>query len=204
MVRWRDGYGGKKFYVAELDVKKFYDRVDLDILKSMLRRMIRGKKYLQVLFMILDASAPGLPKGFYTSPWMGNFYLFPLDMFIVHTLKPDHYLRYMDNLYLFGKSKKELRRMVREIETFLWDNLRLELNGSKQIFRFEYQPKFMSKIRSRKKKNPPHGHRKKRKREDRGRAINALGYVIHHDRVTMRKSILERARAKANRMHRQK
>lgn len=202
MVRWRDGYGGKKFYVAELDIKKFYDNVDLDILKAMLRRMIRDKRFLEVLFKVLDASAPGLPKGFYTSPWMGNFYLWPLDMFIVQTLKPDHYLRYMDNLYLFARSKKELHRMVREIEAFLWSNLRLELNGSKQIFRFEYKPKFAVKTKPRKKAVRPHGHKKNRKREDRGRAINALGYVIHRDRVTMRKSILERARAKANRMHR--
>ena len=36
----------------------------------------------------------------------------------------------------------------------------------------------------------------------RGRAINALGFVVHLDRVTLRKSILQRVRAKANRMHR--
>ena len=51
----------------------------------------------------------------------------------------------MDNLFLFGKSKKEIHRMVREIETFLWNALRLELNGSKQVFRFEYAPKFKIK-----------------------------------------------------------
>ena len=35
-----------------------------------------------------------------------------------------------------------------------------------------------------------------------GRAINALGFVIHRDRVGVRKSILERVRGKARRMHR--
>ena len=55
------------------------------------------------------------------------------------------------------------------------------MNKSKQVFRFEYRDRKTGKIR--------------------GRAINALGYIIHCNRVTMRKSILKRARAKANKIH---
>ena len=184
MKRWRDSYGGKKFYVAELDVKKFYDNVDTEVLKTMLHRLIRDQRYLQILDRVIDSAAPGLPLGYYTSPWLGNWYLTALDCHIIHTLRPDHYLRYMDNLFLFSKNKRTLHRIVQNIECFLRERLHLELNGSRQVYRFEGV--------SRKTGKPC------------GRAINALGFVIHRDRITLRKSILKRARAKANRMYRLK
>lgn len=181
MRRWIDDYGGRKFYVAELDIRSFYNSVDLDILKSKLEKMIRDKRYLNLLYKVIDGSAPGLPKGFYTSPWLANFYLMDLDNFIQQTLKPDHYLRYMDNLFLFSRNKKKLHRIVDAIRAYLQENLHLDLNDSWQVYRFEYTD---------------------RDGKTRGRAINSIGYVIHANRTTMRKSILERSRAKANRMHR--
>lgn len=184
MKRWRDGYQGKKFYVAELDIKSFYDSVDVEILKASLRKIIRDKRYLDVLFRVIDTGAPGLPKGFYTSPWLANFILTPLDNYITQTLRPDHYLRYMDNMFLFARSKKALHRMVRDISEYMGAKLRLRLKEDWQVFRFEGENRKAGKVT--------------------GRAINCLGFVIHKDRITMRKSILERARAKANRMHRKR
>lgn len=100
-----------------------------------------------------------------------------------------------------GTGKAELlHKMVRDVEIFLGERLHLELNGSRQVFRFEYQPKFQKREKKSRRWAGP--RRKRRKREARGRAINCLGYVVHMDRITMRKSILKRARAKANRMHR--
>lgn len=87
--RWRDEYKGKRFYVAELDIKGFYDNVDTEILKAMLRKKIRDKQYLTVLFHVIDGGAPGLPKGFYTSPWLAHFLLTPFDNYITQTLRPE-------------------------------------------------------------------------------------------------------------------
>ena len=174
----------EKFYVAELDIKSFYDSVDVEILKASLRKIIRDKRYLDVLFRVIDTGAPGLPKGFYTSPWLANFLLTPLDNYITQTLRPDHYLRYMDNMFLFARSKKALHRMVRDISGYMGAKLRLRLKEDWQVFRFEGENRKAGKVT--------------------GRAINCLGFVIHKDRITMRKSILERARAKANRMHRKR
>lgn len=42
---------------------------------------------------------------------------------------------------------------------------------------------------------------KRWRRRAKGRAVNALGFVIHRDRVTIRKSVLKRTRAKANHIH---
>lgn len=182
MKRWRDGYQGKRFYVAELDIKGFYDNVDTEILKGKLSRIIRDKRYLRELFKVIDTGAPGLPKGFYTSPWFANFLLTPLDNYITQTLRPDHYLRYMDNMFLFSRNKKELHKIVRAISGYLNTELHLELKENWQVFRFESLNRKTGKVT--------------------GRAINCLGFVIHRDRVTMRKSILKRARAKANRIKR--
>lgn len=181
MEKWIKRYHGRKVYVAELDIKGFYDNIDINILKAKLNRFIRDKRFKNLLYKILDASSPGLPKGFYTSPGLSNFYLMDFDNFVTQELKPDHYLRYMDNLYLFSKNKRELHKMVHAIEGYLWTELHLELNNSKQVFRFEYLNRRNGQVR--------------------GRAINCLGFVIHYNRTTLRKSILKRARAKANRIH---
>ena len=182
--RWRDGYKGRRFYVAELDIRKFYDNIDTDILEAMLARLIRDKRYLRVLFLVIETGAPGLPKGFYTSPWLSHFYLMAFDYFVVQTLRPDHYIRLVDNMWLFSTNKKQLHGMVREIEAYLSENLRLHLKDDWQVFRFESVSR-------------------KTGREV-GRAINAVGFVVHRNRVTLRKSILKRARAKANRMRRKR
>ena len=180
--RWRDEYRGKRFYVAELDIKGFYDNIDTEILKSMLRKKIRDGRYLTVLFRVIDAAAQGLPKGFYTSPWLSHFLLTPFDNYITQTLRPDHYLRYADNMFLFCRNKKKLHQMVREAARYLWEKLRLRFKEDWQVFRFESENRRTGKVT--------------------GRAVNCLGFVIHRDRVTMRKAILKRARAKANRIKR--
>nr|WP_325300295.1 RNA-directed DNA polymerase [uncultured Dysosmobacter sp.] len=200
LARWVRAYNGRKFYVAELDVRKFYDSVDLDRLKAMLSKTIRDKQYLAVLFKVIDGTGPGLPKGYYTSPWLANFYIRGLDYFIVQNLRPDHYIRFVDNLYILHTNKRELRHMVEGIQDYLQRELGLGLNGSRQIYRFEYTPRDFQRLRSTRRWQGV--RRKTRRRQDRGRAINSIGYVVHQDRLTMRKSILKRARAKANRMHR--
>lgn len=199
MQRWVNKYQGRKFYVAELDVRKFYDNVDPERLKARLRKTIRDKPFLTLLERVIDGSGPGLPKGFYTSPWLANYYIQPLDFYIAQELRPEHYLRFVDNLYLLHANKRELRGMVEKLEGYLWQRLGLMLNGSRQIYRFEFTPHAFQQRRYPRRWEGV--RRKTRKREDRGRAINAIGYMIHRDRITMRKAILKRARAKANHIH---
>lgn len=184
MKRWRDGYDGKRFYCFEGDVRKFYDNVDTGLLKEKLRRRIRDKLYLRELEKVIDTAAPGLPKGYYPSPWLANFYMEEFDNYIVQVLKPDHYLRYMDNLFIFHRNKKELHRIVRHIDVFLRERLRLDLKADWQVYRFEGMNRRTGTIS--------------------GRAVNALGFIIHYNRVTVRKSILKRTRAKANHIYKRK
>lgn len=181
--RWVREYKDQPLYIAELDIKKFYQHVDIDILKQMLQRIIKDDRFLEVLFKVLDCCSPGLPLGFYTSPWLGNFYLTPLDRYILHELHPTRYLRYVDNIYLIDIDKEHLHQVVKSIMEFCREKLHVEIKNDWQVFRFEYQDKD-GRIR--------------------GRAINCLGFVIHYNRVTLRKSLLKRIRAKARRVHRNK
>lgn len=181
LARWRDEYGNKRFYSFEGDVHHFYDSIDTELLKRKLRRRIRDKAYLRELFKVIDTGAPGLPKGFYTSPWLANFYMEEFDTYVTQVLKPDHYLRYMDNIFLYHGNKKELHEMVRKIALFLASRLGLQLKDDWQVYRFETVNRRTGKLG--------------------GRAVNALGFVVHRNRVTIRKSVLKRTRAKANHIH---
>ena len=174
---------GKKVYVAELDVHHAYDSVDIAILMQELRRVIKDEEWLSLIGRFLHADKPGrkgLKLGHYTSPWLFNFYLKRFDHFAA-ALDGVRYLRFADNLFLIGSNKRKMHRAVDAIRAYLRDNLRLELNRSAQVYRFEYMD---------------------RAGRVRGRTVNALGAVIHCNRVTLRKQILRGMRRKAMRIGR--
>lgn len=174
---------GKKIYVAELDVHHAYDSVDIAILMQALRRVIKDEAWLSLIGRFLHANEPGrkgIKLGHYTSPWLFNFYLKRFDHFSA-ALDGVRYLRFADNLFLIGSDKRKMHRAVDAIRAYLRDNLKLELNRSAQVYRFEYIDK-TGKVR--------------------GRAVNALGAVIHYNRVTLRKQILRGMRRKAMRIGR--
>lgn len=118
----------------------------------------------------------GVPLGYFTSQWFGNFYLKQLDHYIKEVLHSGEYMRYMDDMVILGKSKKNLHKIKKEIEKYLHDNLKLELKGDWQVFRFEYIGKDGTV---------------------KGRMLDYMGFQFHHDRTTIRKSTLESARKKA-------
>ena len=69
-----------------------------------------------------------------TSQFFANVYLDVLDQFVKHTLKCQHYVRYVDDFAIFGDDPQQLREMREAIETYLVD-FRLKLHPVKtQIF----------------------------------------------------------------------
>ena len=95
---------------------------------------------------------------------------------------------------VLGKSKKKLHKIHAAIETYLNDNLDLEIKGDWQVFRFEY-PVFD------KGGNPVLD--KDGKQVTKGRMLDFMGFQFHHDRTTIRKSNIEAARRKANHISKQ-
>lgn len=120
-------------YCLKLDIKKFYPSIDHDILKSLLRRKIKDKNMLCFLDEIID-SAEGLPIGNYLSQYLANFYLAYFDHWIKEVLGVKYYLRYADDMVLFGATKEELHQILAKIREYLTNELKLTIKGNYRIF----------------------------------------------------------------------
>ena len=123
---------GSKYVLVE-DVHHYYDSIDHEILKKLLRRIFKDNQLLWLLDMIID-SIDGLPIGRFLSQYLANFYLSPSDHWMKEVKKVKHYVRYMDNMVTFGSSAKKLRQLHYERVEYFRDNLHLEFNSSWQIF----------------------------------------------------------------------
>lgn len=126
-------------YCLKLDVKKFYPSINKSILKRKFRKIIKDRDTLDLIDLIIDSSREGLPIGNYTSQWFANFYLQDLDHYIKENLKVLYYVRYMDDMVLFHRNKKELHKIKNKIEEFLkQEDLKLKENW--QLFRTDSRP----------------------------------------------------------------
>ena len=77
--------------------------------------------------------------GNFTSQWFANFNLQNLDHYIKEELKVPYYIRYMDDIVLFYRNKKELHKIKEKIEEFLKkEGLKIKENW--QLFRTDSRP----------------------------------------------------------------
>lgn len=168
-------------YFLKFDIRHFFESVPHRKLKKMLKRKIRDRELLKKIFSVIDSCKVGLPIGYYTSQWFGNFYLTPLDHFIKEKLHAVHMVRYMDDVVIFGRNKKELHNMRREIDRYLTEELGLQMKGDWQVCRFDYVD---------------------RKGKRRGRPLDFMGFKFYRDKTTLRKGNLYRTRRKINKVKR--
>lgn len=137
--RWMRKDKKRTKYVLKLDIKKYFDSIPHDILKSKLKMLIHDDRFLKLLFEVIDVTDVGIPIGFYTSQWIANWYLTDLDHYIKEKLGAKYYVRYMDDMVIFGPNKRELHRMKVKIEEYLRDELGLQLKENWQVFKLDYQ-----------------------------------------------------------------
>ena len=118
-------------YVAKLDIRKYFDSIDHVILKFKLRRLFKDNQLLRLLDAIIDSYCTkhdkGIPIGNLTSQYFANYYLSDFDHYIKERLNVPMYVRYMDDMLLFAKTRVELIDIVGKVTRFLADNLLLEL-----------------------------------------------------------------------------
>ncbi|MBM3776556.1 MAG: hypothetical protein FJW37_15555, partial [Acidobacteria bacterium] len=120
-------------FFLKLDVRHFFETVDHACLKTRLRRKFKDMRLLDLLERIIDHPQPGgqpgkgLPIGNLTSQHFANFYLGYADHFLKDELGVGDYLRYMDDMLVFGDDKEELHRLLAAVRRFLQEQLSLEL-----------------------------------------------------------------------------
>ena len=128
---WQD------YYILKMDVRKYFQNIDKDILMNILKRKVKDEKLVDLLEKIVysNSGKKGLPIGNYTSQIFANIYLNEVDQYIKHELKVKYYFRYMDDSVIFVKAKEEAIEILNKIKIFLNKKLELRLNDKTQIFK---------------------------------------------------------------------
>lgn len=179
-------------YGLQIDIRHYYQNINVDILKQRFDKVIRDKEFLKLVYYILDSNEglfpdgsvkkEGIPIGYYTSQWLANWYLQPFDHYIKEVLKIPFYARNMDDMIFFGRNKKQLHKDFESIREYL-SNLGLTVKPNYQIFRFDYIDR-------------KDGQRK-------GRPFDFIGYKFYRDKITLRKKNFKKARRKAAKINKQ-
>lgn len=133
------------YYILKMDIRKFFDNINKDILLNIFKRKVKDRKLLWLLEEIIYSNCSkakkqmierkGLPIGNYTSQTFANIYLNEVDQYIKHKLKCKFYFRYMDDSVILLQTKQDAKDVLGKIRIFLKENLELELNEKTQIFK---------------------------------------------------------------------
>lgn len=116
-------------YFAVFDIRKCYDNIKPLTAFRIIRRTISDKRVLLLFALILrnnkirlpdgSITRKGLLMGMYTSPWIANIVLDPLD----HLLKDEcglyFYTRYMDDGLILHSNKRKLKHALQLAKTWL-------------------------------------------------------------------------------------
>ncbi|MFC9543024.1 group II intron reverse transcriptase/maturase, partial [Lysinibacillus sp. NPDC056959] len=151
-VQKAKGYMKKGYrWVVDMDLEKFFDKVNHDRLMATLAKRIHDKsllklirKYLQAGVMINGATSStdeGTPQGGPLSPLLSNIVLDELDKELE---KRGHkFVRYADDCNIYVKSKRAGERTITSVQRFIEGTLRLKVNESKSAVDRPWNRKFL-------------------------------------------------------------
>jgi len=132
-------YAGRFSWYLKLDIRKYFDSIDHEIMMDLLSRRIKDRQVLSLFRGLLETyhtkSGKGVPIGNLISQHLANFYLGFFDHWVKEERKIRAFLRYMDDFVLFGQDKAYLQNELIHIERFLACRLALELKESIQLNR---------------------------------------------------------------------
>ena len=164
-------------YFLKGDIRHFYDSLYIEIIIKEMRKYIADDLFLYCIEKIYRYRKKGIMIGLYISPWLANFVLVGLDGVIAEN-EDILYLRYVDDIVIFGANKKNLHRLLNDIHKGL-GKLRLKLKRTWQICRFDYETKKIRRTRS-----------KRMLRLRIGRPLDFMGFKFYRNRTVMRKHIM--------------
>ena len=140
-----------KRWVVDMDLEKFFDRVNHDILMSRIARKVKDKRLLRIIRKYLQAGimqdglvsqrVEGTPQGSPLSPLLSNILLDDLDK---EREKRGHkFCRYADDCNIYVGSKAAGKRVLERITKFLETKLRLTVNATKSAVDRPWNRKFL-------------------------------------------------------------
>jgi len=125
--------------VVDIDLEKFFDRVNHDILMGLIARRVADKRILKLIRGFLTAGAmegglvspteEGTPQGGPLSPLLSNLMLDVLDKELEK--RGHRFVRYADDCNIYLRSQRAGERVMAGIERFLAKRLRLKVNKAK-------------------------------------------------------------------------
>ena len=141
------GYG----WVIDLDLEKFFDRVNHDKLMGQIAKRVEDKRLLKLIRAFLNAgvmenglvspSVEGTPQGGPLSPLLSNLVLDELDRELER--RGHRYVRYADDSNIYVRSERAGQRVMESITRFITQKLKLKVNESKSAVARPQERKFL-------------------------------------------------------------
>jgi RNA-directed DNA polymerase len=141
---------GRKI-VVDVDLEKFFDRVDHDVLMSRLARRVEDKRLLRIVRRFLEAGMlkhgafvkrdEGTPQGGPLSPLLGNLLLDELDQELER--RGHRFCRYADDCNIYVQTHAAGERVMASVTRFLEERLRLRVNATKSAVAHVSERKFL-------------------------------------------------------------
>jgi RNA-directed DNA polymerase len=151
VLRAREHIAAGHRWVVDLDLEKFFDRVNHDILMSRVARRVKDKRVLLLIRRYLQAGmmegglvsprVEGTPQGGPLSPLLSNVLLDELDRELER--RGHRFVRYADDSNVYVQSKAAGERVMASLERFLEKRLRLRINRDKSAVARPWKRKFL-------------------------------------------------------------
>src|SRR6266702_1043550 len=137
--------------VVDLDLEKFFDRVNHDILMGLVAKRVADKRILKLIrgFLtagvlmdgLVSATEEGTPQGGPLSPLLSNLMLDVLDKEL--ETRGLNFVRYADDCNIYVRSQRAGERVMASIESFLATHLKLKVNKAKSAVAPPSKRKFL-------------------------------------------------------------
>lgn len=142
-----EGYG----YTVDIDLEKFFDRVNHDMLMGRIAKRVEDKRMLKLIRALLNAgvmenglvspSEEGTPQGGPLSPLLSNLMLDDLDRELER--RGLRFVRYADDCNIYVRSRRAGERVMQSVTRFITGKLKLNVNESKSAVARPAERKFL-------------------------------------------------------------
>src|SRR6266581_4871343 len=138
-------------WCVDLDLEKFFDRVNHDKLMGQIAKRVEDKRLLKLIRAFLNAgvmenglvspSVEGTPQGGPLSPLLSNLVLDELDQEL--ECRGHRFVRYADDCNIYVRSERAGQRVMESISRFITQKLKLKVNEAKSAVARPQERKFL-------------------------------------------------------------